>query len=720
MKKLILSITTLALFSTACKKDLVNKFEEANTTGSNASLVKANSMSEIKVPAGFKWETARDVNVKVVTNDLRFGNTLHKIEIYTANPADGGVKLAEGALSSGKAFEATLSTATIINEYFVVKTAPDNSKMMEKIAINGNKAEATMVVSNAQKTSLGKTSGPDCSTGCTQTVTTNNTNLNVNNGDVICVTGNNITIGFNANGGTIRICGSNVTVQNAALNNSSTLIITSTGSANFGNLNMNGASTSFTNYGTANMSSSFSPGGSVVNHGTINAGGDYNLNTQSTQTNNGTINVGDKMNINGNTVMVNNGTIITNDDFNNNGTGSFTNNCYLWSKGDFDNSGSTHNYGLIRVNDETRINGNTELSMYNGAMFQTQDIIINGTIKGYSNTSLVKILDDTRINGGGSVTHAIQYCDQNGIETNNGTIGSGAALGCNLYIPVTACNSIGNGTPPVQNPDTDGDGVTDNNDCYPNDPAKAFCNTYGTATVAFEDMWPHKGDYDMNDVVVNYNYTVITNAQNNVVRVEATYVLRATGGSFENGFAVQFPVNRNQVSGVTGATLEANQSKAVLVMFDNMREEMQWWNTKRNEPTSSNVTYTVAFNISNGPSLATFGLGSYNPFIWNNTAGFGRGYEVHLPGKLPTDLANNALFGSAMDATNLGNGTTYVSKDGGYPWAINIPTAFDYPVEKADINTAYTKFATWVSSGGNQFADWYTNTNGYRNNTNIY
>jgi len=35
---------------------------------------------------------------------------------------------------------------------------------------------------------------PDCNTGCTQTVTTSNTNLNITNGDVVCVTGNNITV----------------------------------------------------------------------------------------------------------------------------------------------------------------------------------------------------------------------------------------------------------------------------------------------------------------------------------------------------------------------------------------------------------------------------------------------------------------------------------------------------------------------------------------------
>jgi LruC domain-containing protein len=271
---------------------------------------------------------------------------------------------------------------------------------------------------------------------------------------------------------------------------------------------------------------------------------------------------------------------------------------------------------------------------------------------------------------------------------------------------------------PVQ--DTDGDGVPDANDDYPNDDTKAFNNLNPTSTVAFEDLWPYKGDYDLNDVVVEYTYNVITNAANNVVRVEATYLLRATGGSFNNGFAVQFPVNRNQVSNVTGATLEAGQTKAVLVMFTNMRNEMGIWNTDPNQNPVDPITYTVAFNVTSAPSLASFGLGAYNPFIWNGTAGYGRGYEIHLPGQLPTDLATTALFGTGHDGTNISTGDTYVSNDGRFPWAISIPGSFNYPIEKADINTGYNKFATWVSSNGSLYADWYTNTAGYRNTEFLY
>ncbi|MFY8108332.1 MAG: LruC domain-containing protein [Bacteroidia bacterium] len=289
-----------------------------------------------------------------------------------------------------------------------------------------------------------------------------------------------------------------------------------------------------------------------------------------------------------------------------------------------------------------------------------------------------------------------------------------------FYTTSNPANAIDdNDVPPLNNADDqDNDGVDDVDDEYPTDPNKAFNNPTGTGSIAFEDQWPSTGDYDLNDVVVNYNYNVVTNAANKVVRVEGSLTLRATGGSFQNGFGVQFPVERSKVSGVTGATLEAGQTNAVLVLFQNMRNEMTNWNTVKPGGTSPAVTYNIAFNVSNGPTLAAFGLSCYNPFIWNGS--MGRGYEIHLAGKTPTDLANGSVFGTNRDGSNIATGDTYVSKNGRLPWAIQTPANFSYPKEKADINTAYSKFASWVVSGGTLFTDWYSNTSGYRNAENIY
>jgi len=340
----------------------------------------------------------------------------------------------------------------------------------------------------------------------------------------------------------------------------------------------------------------------------------------------------------------------------------------------------------------------------------------NVTIVGSGATSLIKITGSITVNGGGGFNGALQVSCPSTIPS--GDFSGGAAAGSSLYIATSSCNSIGNGTSTIT--DTDGDGVPDSLDAYPTDPTRAYNNYYpsstGAGTVAFEDQWPSKGDFDMNDVVMGYQYNIVTNAQNKVAQVVAWYTLFATGGNNGNAFAVQFPTTSSSVSALTGGTLQTGQANAVVTVFTNMRSEESAWNTVPGATTCPAKTYTVTFNVSSGPAIATFGLSSFNPFIWSTA-----GNEIHLPGHLPTSTANTAIFGTADDNTSVSGGVYYVTKTG-LPYAIDIPVSpFAYPVEGVDITQAYLHLAAWATSNGTTFADWYSNTaSGYRNTANIY
>jgi len=288
--------------------------------------------------------------------------------------------------------------------------------------------------------------------------------------------------------------------------------------------------------------------------------------------------------------------------------------------------------------------------------------------------------------------------------------------------PVTAITTT-NVIPITPFVDTDNDGIADVLEDYPNDGTKAFNNYYpsisGMASVAFEDQWPSKGDYDMNDLVIDYRYKVITNASNNVVRVEGKFKPKAAGGVFKNAFAIEFPTTSGNVTNMTGAILEAGQTKAVAVLFTNSRV---LFNNAFNTTTDTykNVdTIDISFNLTTPSSLGLFPMGSYNPFIYVDEVGKGRGYEIHLPGKTPTILANSAIFGTSSDLTNIGSGVYYKTKNN-LPFAINLPETFAYPKEKVQIINAYNYFAAWAISGGSQRTDWYRNLSGNKNSSNIY
>ena len=286
--------------------------------------------------------------------------------------------------------------------------------------------------------------------------------------------------------------------------------------------------------------------------------------------------------------------------------------------------------------------------------------------------------------------------------------------------------------------DSDNDGVKDQFDDYPNDPDRAFNSYYpsGKGTLAFEDLWPSKGDFDFNDLVVDYQFKTVTNADNYLVEVFSEFTVRATGAGFHNGFGFQLPNNniaanhitvtgnsllKNYVS-VNNNGLENNQNLPTIIVFDDSYDVLPHSGSGLGVNTDPNAGFTAPANITvklsfnqNTYTSADLDLVNFNPFLIVNG---NRGREVHLPDYQPTNLANPAFFGTEDDNTNPGS-TTYKTSTN-LPWAINIPEEFDYPIEKVEILDGYNYFDDWSQSGGQTYTDWYKNLPGYRNTPNIY
>jgi len=304
--------------------------------------------------------------------------------------------------------------------------------------------------------------------------------------------------------------------------------------------------------------------------------------------------------------------------------------------------------------------------------------------------------------------------------------------------PIQSVDMTGYQTITYTDNDTDGDGIPDQFDDYPDDPSRAFNNYYpseeGFGTLAFEDLWPAKGDYDFNDVVIDYNINQITNGNNQVVEIIANFTLRALGASFKNGFGFQLPLLPGDIASVTGQNLsegiislnpnntEANQSKAVIIVFDNGFDILKHpgggtgVNTVPTAPFVEPVTIELVITLTEPKALSQVGIPPYNPFIFTNLR---RGYEIHLPDKQPTDLANFTLFGTSND-NSIPAQNRYYKTTGNLPWAIHIIESFDYPVERSQITQGHLKMGTWAQSSGQQFGDWFKNLSGYRNNEHIY
>ena len=263
-------------------------------------------------------------------------------------------------------------------------------------------------------------------------------------------------------------------------------------------------------------------------------------------------------------------------------------------------------------------------------------------------------------------------------------------------------------------------------------------------TLAYEDLWPGKGDYDFNDLVIDYQFDVVKNNQEVVERIDATFVIKAFGASYHNGFGFTLPtvmpsdivsvsgydVVNTTVFDIAGNGIENGQSKATIIVFDDARRIMPQTTDGIGVNTQLEYAYiepvTIQLSIQFANNTVTFSelnIGEFNPFIIVNTIIDGvpgdRGLEVHLPNYEPSDLFDASYLGQFDDDSSAGIGRYFVTENN-LPWAINIAESFDWVIEFQDITGAYNFFAEWAQSGGINYPDWYQDNSGYRNASLIY
>lgn len=254
--------------------------------------------------------------------------------------------------------------------------------------------------------------------------------------------------------------------------------------------------------------------------------------------------------------------------------------------------------------------------------------------------------------------------------------------------------------------DEDADGIADEIDDYPFNTSRAF-NNYSpsqetTGKLVFEDLWPSTGDYDFNDLALDYRFNLITNADNEVIELEADFTIANIGGSLPNGFGFVLPINADRIASVSGAlnnggyeSIAANGTEtdtaageAVILVCGNVKGKEA-------------ERFLVTVTFSNPVGKEELGLSPYNPFLIVNSQ---RDREVHLPDFPPTSKASR--LGSANDDSDVSSNRFYKTTEN-LPWALNIHEDFILPGETIPIITVYPRFISWANSSGTEDLDWY-------------
>ena len=717
--------------------------------GQNSSSVPTTN-STLIITNPFNFETMQNVDISIQVQSSETRPTPHVIKIYDNNPGTTGQLITSGITDPSLLYTAILRIPAILDTVWVDNiivltdsTVFHNYKAVPIIAKKINYSFTMMSPVITRK--AGSINDPGCSSGCTRTISTKVSTIQINDNEQVCLTTHfNGAVVFNSSNGTAKlvVCGSdtisNITVNgngisNIIVSNSSTLtfrniILSKVNITNYGNfIASSGFSVLkdrvFSNYGYAQTDVLTVTNGIVNNYSTFNVTREID--------NSGTI-------LNSNLLQVA-GVIV------NNVGASINNECKINVMGDFQHYGNFSNKGYMVVSGNVQFNtgSKTTLSAQSNLEIASPSpqvkgqIAINGDVTGPIQGS-GKITVDGRIDilSNARLLNQIDICDLNGISTLQITLPSSITF-CKSFIPATYCTPESGKSPVL---DQDGDGVPDVLDEFPKDPDRAFTSYYPNketfATLCFIDVWPSKGDGAMNAFVVDFQYKIITNSKNQVVDIYGTFRPRAEAATFDNAFAVALPVSPSLVQFVEGIKTYPQGGKNIFNLapqgfesghlnntvfpvinsvyyYYNANYKVNVWPMETFYPLSAAIIIHVQFAT---PIPSSQLIPPYNPFLIHN---LDRKYEVHLIDHPPTELADTKLFGSIDDRSDITKGLYYRTANN-LPWVIEIPVNFDYPNAQTEMSAAYLKYSEWAQSGGTKSKDWYLNKPGYRNTTNIY
>lgn len=249
----------------------------------------------------------------------------------------------------------------------------------------------------------------------------------------------------------------------------------------------------------------------------------------------------------------------------------------------------------------------------------------------------------------------------------------------------------------------------------------------GWGTLLFEDLWPASGDYDFNDLVLNYKIQLSLRNKNMVEAMKIGIRVKAVGGSLPYDLYLRMlgvkggeideiePYYSRNASEQTDL-VQLNAGNPVhdpaLLKFERLKTRANnpagaiYLNTERgfevSEALQTEVSYVVYFR--NSVKLEELAFDRFDFFLGRPD---GEGLiEIHRGGYAPSPLGEAAYERLRRSSDNIDRADYYYSNDG-LVWAIDIPVDVQHAYESVDFLQAYPDFARWARSGGAEATDWY-------------
>lgn len=230
--------------------------------------------------------------------------------------------------------------------------------------------------------------------------------------------------------------------------------------------------------------------------------------------------------------------------------------------------------------------------------------------------------------------------------------------------------------------------------------------------VGYEDLYPRQGDYDFNDLIVAYNYSLGVNGQGKVEKMTATAYMLARGSTYRHSWTLKVPF-----SGASSAVT----SDCKVFKSDEQAQASQ---------TTANSVTPIAGGCAATIDASGF---NWNPFVDTVSLFPGTDASILSVAASPINANNSMIRGPKatlamtisdpvllskfqsddpwIRVTRNDNTTIDVhltDKDSNnFPFAMMMPSVWKWPLEGKEIASAYSNFLTFVSSAGTSSLTWY-------------
>ena len=274
--------------------------------------------------------------------------------------------------------------------------------------------------------------------------------------------------------------------------------------------------------------------------------------------------------------------------------------------------------------------------------------------------------------------------------------------------------------------DLDGDGLYDQFDADPNNSdltikiengsslksASGRKSSTSTYTI-FEDLWPAKGDYDFNDLVVKTTYSWERGKGNYIEEIAGVCNVEWIGAGLELGLGLELFES-------TGTNLIYHRD--IIRVVENAEEDGKVTNgfivfSRVQDKGKGEIEFKIKLKEKQIKDFVCI------PYLFRTND---PQHQVRPFGAPPTENQNMSMFRTYNDASPVswnrekkekfkyplsGNEAFYRSPEN-HPWGIEfMAKTFKPTSEKTSILNEYPRFREWAESGGKKGKDWYNHPN---------